>query len=77
MDGKEKENKSPKVIAQFHIVEKTSPRAQFVDEYHHCPLCGSELIYTHVTNFLAERVKEEAFCMPCNIRTKSNEHGLH
>jgi transcription elongation factor Elf1 len=76
MDGQSKEN-SPKIIAQFNIVESHSPREQFLEEYHHCPLCGTELIYAHVTNFIQEMVKEEAFCSACNIRTKANEHKLH
>lgn len=76
MDGKAKLER-PNVIAQFNIVDKPSAREQFMDEYAHCPLCGTEMVYTHVTNFIAESVKEEAFCTACNIRTKSNSHGLH
>lgn len=74
MDGHEKSE--AKIIAQFHIVDKPSALEQFLDNYKHCPLCSSELVYTHVTNFINERVQEEAFCMACNIRTKSGEHGL-
>lgn len=76
MDGKAKQVQSNTIIAQFNIVDKPTQREQFLEDYHHCPLCSTELTYTHVTNFVADNVKEEAYCMACNIRTKSNHHGL-
>lgn len=66
-----------KVITEFRIVPTDSHREQFLDDYHHCCLCGSELVFTHNTNFIALDVKEEAFCPSCNIRTKQNDHRLH
>jgi hypothetical protein len=76
MDGKAKQDRGNQIVAQFNIIDKTTPKEQFLDEYQNCPLCGTSMVYTHVTNFVAETVKEEAFCTACNIRTKSNDHGL-
>ncbi len=75
MDGQSKE-KAPEIIAQFNIVQESSPRERYLDDYHHCPLCGTQLDFTHVTNFVHNTVKEEAFCAPCNIRIKTDDHRL-
>jgi transcription elongation factor Elf1 len=75
MDGQDTKTSS-KVIAQFHIVDTISPVEQFLEDYHQCPLCGTEMVFTHVTNFVNEEVKEEAHCSPCQIRVKSNQHQL-
>ena len=53
-----------------------TPVEKFLQDYNECPLCGTELLYTHVTNFVNGLVKEEAHCESCKIRTKANEHGL-
>lgn len=53
------------------------PREQFLEDYHHCPLCSSELLFTHVTDFVAGSVKENAECLSCRIQVKSNPHKLH
>lgn len=50
---------------------------EYLEDYNHCPLCGTELIYTHVTQFINSQVTEEAHCEKCNICTKNNQHSLH
>ncbi len=51
-------------------------RTAFLDEHHSCPLCGSELLLTNVTHFVDQKVREEAFCESCNIRTRHADHSL-
>ena len=75
MEGKDKE-RSENIVAQFNIVDVPNKREQYLLDYNHCPLCGSELVFTHVANFIEGSVQEEAHCMSCNIRTKSAEHDL-
>lgn len=77
MDGKNKTSEE-NIIAQFRIVDTDKPTAQeiFLEDYHNCPLCGSELLFTHVTHFLDQQVKEEAACCGCNIKIRSEQHGL-
>ncbi len=53
-----------------------SKREQFLEEYNYCSFCGSEYLFTHVTDFIEGQVKEEAYCMTCQIRTKQNDHKL-
>lgn len=69
------DDKNHPVEKMIHINEPTV-KEQFLDDYHHCPLCGTELIYTHVTDFAYLKVNEEAHCEACNIRTKKDEHIL-
>ncbi len=69
------------VIATIDVNLKThfrdaTPLERFMQEYNECPLCGTELLYTHVTNFVHGSVKEEAHCEACKIRTKDNSHHL-
>jgi transcription elongation factor Elf1 len=75
MDGNQKE-RSENIVAQFNIVDIPTKQEQYLQDYNHCPLCGTELLFTHVTNFIEGMVKEDAHCMTCNIRTKSAEHEL-
>lgn len=53
-----------------------SHRERFLEDYHHCPLCGDELLFTHDTHFANQKVNEEAHCESCHIRIKSHEHNL-
>ncbi|MCC7405635.1 MAG: hypothetical protein IT288_14645 [Bdellovibrionales bacterium] len=76
IDKEEIPSQEPKIVAEFRIVPTANPREAFLEDYHHCCLCGSELIFTHNTNFLTLEVKEEAFCSACNIRTKQDQHRL-
>lgn len=70
------EQELPSVSVQIHIAEATNWRQQFVEDYNTCCLCGTELYFTHVTNFSANEVTEEAFCECCRIRTRKDQHSL-
>ena len=40
----------PQIIAEFRIHD--DPRQRFLEEYHNCCLCGTEMIFTHNTDFV-------------------------
>jgi len=78
-DSKKEPQDKPKVVATIDINidwKSISPREMFLDDYTFCPLCGDELLYTHVTQFIQHEVNEEAHCHSCKIRVKQNTHGL-
>lgn len=49
---------------------------KLLKEYNHCCLCGEELLFTHITNFIKFEVLEEAYCSNCNIKNKKDFHKL-
>ncbi len=67
---------SPETIATINVNLKFDARAQFLEDQHHCPLCSTELLQTHVTHFVRQTVQEEAHCEKCKIRVRNNEHQL-
>ena len=74
MEGKDKLKQT---IAEIRIDQEVDPKEQFLDDYNHCPLCGTELSYTHVTDFAFLQVNEEAHCDPCGVRIKKEKHVLN
>ena len=82
MDVKKKELKQIEYDSQQaskslqYELDMISPLQVWLDSYKHCELCGSELIYTHVTQFIEETVCEEAHCPSCNIKNKQAHHRL-
>jgi len=64
-------------ITELNALSDCDYRAQFLRDYHHCSLCGTELVFTHNTNFISLNVKEEAFCPACHICTKQENHCLN
>jgi hypothetical protein len=53
-----------------------SVREQFLMDYLTCCLCGAELMFTHVTDFVESEVTEEATCQCCKIRQATKSHRL-
>ncbi len=51
-------------------------KEQFLEDYQTCCLCGAELYFTHVTNFVQFGVQEESWCPSCNIRQQKQDHTL-
>lgn len=47
-----------------------------VEEYNSCILCGSELLFVHLTDFRDDVVFEESSCPCCNIKSKKKAHRL-
>lgn len=63
------------VTAQIHNDEMTL-REQFLMEYTTCCLCGSELLFTHVTHFVNNEVEEQTACESCGVKHVSKHYGL-
>jgi transcription elongation factor Elf1 len=63
-----------KLIAE--LLAEVDHKEQFLDEHHNCPLCGSEMLITHVTQFIQMKVKEEANCEACKIQVRDLNHQL-
>ena len=55
---------------------KNGKNQKILKEYKNCCLCGHELVFNHVTNFVHLEVLEEAHCSNCNIRNKKEFHRL-
>ena len=64
-----------KIVHQWNI-QPLSKSESYKEDYNHCSLCGTELSFTHVTNFLIGQVEEEAECPSCQVRMKKKSHGL-
>lgn len=78
----EPKNVNSEAVAQIDIrIEEALPlmnhTERFLDDQHNCPLCGEEMLFTHVTEFVKQLVNEEAHCESCKIRIKQNCHQLH
>lgn len=70
-----KEKKETTIVHDFKI-NWPSPSELFIMDYNHCDLCGSELLFTHVTHFGDQKVDEEAECTSCNMKQKKKTHNL-
>jgi DNA-directed RNA polymerase subunit RPC12/RpoP len=65
--------------------EETSPTGlspffgsarEVVDRYTHCALCGSNLHFTHVTDFSRNLTQETARCPECGVKARQAMHRL-
>ena len=70
------DNQSPAVIAQIDVNVDMDEKNRFLMDYHTCYLCGTELEFTHVTNFVRQETVEEACCPSCKVQTKKQTHRL-
>lgn len=64
-----------KIVHEWNIQPLTAAEV-YKEDYNNCSLCGTELIFTHVTDFLYGIVDEEAECPCCQVRMKKNNHSL-
>jgi hypothetical protein len=53
-----------------------SQQEQFLMDYLTCCLCGGDLMFTHVTNFINSEVVEQSSCECCHIRQVTKSHRL-
>ncbi|MDB2425942.1 hypothetical protein N9W41_00185 [bacterium] len=66
-----------KVITEFNIIsDEITPKDEFLEDQKSCKLCGGELLYTHVTNFIGDYVDEKAHCSLCSIKHTDTVHCL-
>ena len=47
-----------------------------VERYMHCAICGSNLHFTHVTDFVKDLTYESARCPECGIQVRKVMHRL-
>ena len=65
------------VIAEFNIIsDEITPKDEFLDDQTYCKLCGGELEYIHVTNFIGGYVDEKSHCSVCGIKNTDSFHDL-
>jgi len=55
-------------LVEEYVRDKKAIRNGFLDNHNNCQLCGSELIYSHVTHFVFEEVIVEAECSECCVK---------
>ena len=64
------------VEAVIHRSEPMDHRQNMIEYFNNCCICGSELEFTHVTQFQYGEVKMEGFCPCCEVRLKDEVHRL-
>ena len=59
------------------IDEALTPLDEFIQQEFHCCLCGGDLEFNHVYDFLNQKVSEQSSCSKCKIEISNKEHSLH
>lgn len=73
-----KQNEQAKIVCEFEFdIESVAEMEQMIHEYYQCTLCGGELMYTHVSNFLLRRVEEQSECSSCGVKHAKKQHTLN
>ena len=57
-------------------LQKVEQREDISMQEDHCVLCGSELLLTHVSNFVRNFVEERACCPDCGVKNKTKTYTL-
>ena len=70
------ELKQMTVEAIMHGTDPMDHRQNMIEYYNNCSICGSELDFTHVTQFQYSEVKVEGHCPCCNVQLKNETHRL-
>jgi len=75
MDSKAKESK---IIAEIkvNIEDQFTLKDQQIMDYNSCMLCGTELEFTHTTQFIYNEVEETAYCPLCDVQNRKETHKL-
>lgn len=56
-------------------VNRPKHHQQFIEAQHNCALCGTR-VRLEITK-QDQRVKEEAFCPSCGVKTRNKDHYLN
>jgi DNA-directed RNA polymerase subunit RPC12/RpoP len=64
------------VSAHIHAMTHQDWQRQRLEDLLECAICGSELMFTHVTHFINQETEEEAHCPSCRIRVRQQRHRL-
>jgi len=70
-DGVPETTDANQTLAQFF----GNPR-EVIDRYTHCVLCGANLHFSHVTDFVQNLTQETAKCPECGIKVRRVVHRL-
>lgn len=62
-------------LQYFEKIEKPLHR-EFINAHSNCVLCGTVLELQHIQLPEEKKVKEEAYCPTCNLRTRAKIHTL-
>ncbi len=67
-------------IEEAILGESVSPHfgtaSEVVERYCHCALCGANLHFSHVTDFIRNLTQEIARCPECGIKAREATHKL-
>jgi hypothetical protein len=72
----------PKTIATIDVnmvmpkITKTEWMQEVLADHLQCVLCGSDLVFKHQTDFIAQTVTENAHCPSCQVRNRQSAHRL-
>ncbi len=50
---------------------------QVVERYCHCQICGANLSFSHLTDFVRNTTQENARCPECGVQSHRVLHRLH
>ncbi len=75
MDDTNNQNGAPTefetAISQFYGTAEN-----LLESYNHCGFCGSNLHFTHVTDFSRNITQETARCPECGVKARQLQHKL-
>ncbi len=69
-------NEAKNIITEFKINRPAEKHVEYLEEHTTCCLCGTDLDFAHVTNFITHKVEEQAHCSSCSIDHKKEDHTL-
>jgi len=49
---------------------------EVLERYHHCPICGARLHFSHSTDFSRNLTHETCKCPECGVRVRQVLHRL-
>jgi hypothetical protein len=64
------------VEAVMKRAEPLDHRQNMLEYFNNCSICGSDLEFSHVTQFVHGQVKEEGSCGCCGLIIKNETHAL-
>ncbi len=57
-------------LIESNKFEELTPREAFLQDVNHCCLCGHQLKFDHLVDFIQLNVIENASCSPCKIQLR-------
>lgn len=65
-------------VSPIHEVfpELVGNSEEIIEKYTHCVVCGANLHFTHLTDFVLNLTQEVAQCPECGIQVRHRTHKL-